>query len=331
MLKTIFFLVQFFVLLNIGFCQTNNLLHQKGYETSEYGTLGKVSKKGSGPKDLIMIAGWGFDEDIFRKFMTPSTLETYTIYVVTLPGFGDTQAYPIPDQNEVYQDLYWTKGIISGLKSLIENNGLADPVILSYFTYSNILALRMALDYPDLIDRVIIVSGMAKFTTMYPSFEPASLGERIYYTEKIIAQDWFKEMDRRGWNDGNFPPDTFTKDSLISHQYWTQMSNVPIPTMVRYLLEFYCTDLSLEYDKISIPILVVIPSYTREALMKPENFFLTNFFHHSWWGANPSNSNFHLMTIMDSHAFILDDQPEKLIDVIRIFTEGKLNAYDIQR
>jgi len=331
MLKTILFSVQCFFLFNFGFCQTNNLVHLKGYQTSEYGTLGKIIKIGNGPKDMIMIAGWGFDEDIFENFMADSTQEKYTMYVVTLPGFGDTQAYPMPDQNEVYQDMYWTKGIISGLKNLIEDKGLAEPVILSYFTYSNILALRMALDYPDLIDRVIIVSGMAKFTTMNPSYEPASLAERIYYTEKVIAQDWFKEMDKKGWDDGNFSPDTFSKDSIISNKYWEQMSNVPIPTMVRYLLEYYCTDLSLEYDKLSVPTLVVMPSFTREALMKPGNYYLTNFFHDSWWGANPSNPNFHLMTIMDSHAFILNDQPKKLIDVVNLFTEGKLGSYDIQR
>jgi hypothetical protein len=138
-------------------------------------------------------------------------------------------------------------------------------------------------------------------------------------------------MDKEGWNDGNFPPETFSKDSIIANKYWKQMSNVPIPTMVRYLLEYYCTDLSLEYDKLSVPTLVVMPSFTREALVKPENYFLTNFFHHSWWGANPSNPNFHLMTIMDTHALILDDQANKLIDVVNLFTEDKLSYYDIQR
>ena len=331
MLKTILLSAQFFFLSIYGFCQTNNLVHPKGCKTSEYGTLGKVIVHGNGPKDMILIAGWGFGEDIFENFINDSTQEKYTMYMVTLPGFGDTPAYPMPDQNEVYQNMYWTKGIISGLKNLIEDKGLDEPVILSYFTYSNILALRMALDYPDLIDRVIIISGMAKFTPMYPSYEPTSLAERIHYTEKIIAPDWFKEMDKKGWNEGNFPPETFSKDSIIANKYWKQMSNVPIPTMVRYLLEYYCTDLSLEYDKLSVPTLVVMPSFTREALVKPENYFLTNFFHHSWWGANPSNPNFHLMTIMDSNALILDDQANKLIDVVNLFTEDKLSYYDIQR
>ena len=314
-----------------GNCQINNLIHTDDYPTSQYGSLGKVEKFGNGPKDMILLAGWGFDVRVFENIKSVSMMEKYTMYAVTLPGFGGTQAYSMPNTGEGYSKLNWTNGIILGLKELVKKENLENPVLLSYFTYSNILAMRMALDYPELIDRVIIVSGMAKFTAMNPSFEPANLNNRIYYTEKVVANSWFKEMDKKGWDNGNFTPDTFSKDSVIAAQYWKQMSEIPIPVMVRYLLEYYCTDLSLEYHKVKIPILVVLPSFTREALVKPENLFLPIFFHHSWWGANPSNSNFHLMTVMDSHAFILDDQPEKLIDIINTFVAGELNRYDVQR
>ncbi len=314
-----------------GYAQINNLVHPEGYQSAEYGSLGKVEKFGKGPKHMIMISGWGFDGRVFENLKVDSIKENYTLHIVTLPGFGGTPAYPMPDQNEVYQDLFWTMGIIQGIKALIEKEGMEKPLLLSYFTYSNILALRLAMDDPDLLDRVIIISGMAKFTAMNPSYEPSSLAERIYYTEQVIAQTWWKNIDRKGWDNGNFSPATFSKDSIKADKYWKQMSDVPIPIMVRYLLEYYCTDLSLEYQKLQVPTLVVMPSFTREILVRPENTFLTHIFHQSWWGANPSNDNFHLMTITDSHAFVFDDQPEKLMDVIDKFAQQKLSPYDLQR
>ncbi|MEX0288202.1 MAG: alpha/beta fold hydrolase [Flavobacteriaceae bacterium] len=334
MLRLISYSILFYFLVPFvytGHAQINNLVHPEGYQAALYGSLGKVEKFGNGPKDMLMIAGWGFGGNIFENFKADSLGSKYTMYVVTLPGFGGTQAYPMPDQNDVYHDLYWTAGIISGIKELLEKEEIDNPVLLSYFTYSNILAMRIALDYPELIDRVIIISGMAKFTTMYPSFEPASLEERIYYTEKVIAQNWWKEIDKQGWDNGNFSAETFTKDSVKAAQYWKQMSNIPIPIMVRYLLEYYCTDLSLEYKNLQVPTLVIMPSFNREILIKPKNTFLSHSFHQSWWGANPSNPNFHLMTITDSRAFILDDRPKELIDAVNLFVMEKLSPYDIQR
>ncbi len=331
MIRAIFISLFSACILIKGYAQVNNLLHPPDYEPAEYGILGKVEKFGNGPKDMIMIAGWGFDGTLFKSMEVDSIKANYTMYAVTLPGFGDTRAYPMPDQNEVYRDLYWTKGILSALKELIEKEGMEKPVVLSYFTYSNILALRLALDYPDLLDRVIIVSGIAKFTASYPSYEPANLEQRIAFTERVMVQNWWKAIDQSGWNDGNFTPATFTSDSVMAKIYWNQMSDVPIPTMVRYLAEYYCTDLSLEYKNLKVPTLVVIPAFTREALAKPENSFLPYGFHHSWWGTKPSNPNFHLITISDSHAFILDDQPEKLMNVINKFIQNKLQPYDLIR
>ncbi len=321
-----------FVLLSkTTIAQINNLRHPDNYQAGEYAKLGRVDKFGKGPKDMVLIAGWGFDERLFEKLKADSIQEKYTMYAVTLPGFGGTKAYSMPEQNEVYRDLYWTKGIITALKELIESEGIEKPILLSYFTYSNILAMRLALDYPDLVDRVVIVSGMAKFMGMNPSYEPSDLEQRIYYAEKVMAQKWWKEIDRKGWNRGNFSPDIFTKDTSQAKVYWEQMSEVPIPTMVRYLLEYYSTDLSLEYQNLKIPTLVLLPAFSREVLKKPQNYYTTHIFHQSWWGAKPSNPNFHLMTITDSRAFILDDQAEKLINVINSFVDGKLNSYDLRR
>ncbi len=314
----------------ISFSQINNLKHTEGYETGPYGELGGVRKVGNGERSMILIAGWGFDEKVFEPF-TSTQQDQYTMYVLTLPGFGNTPAMAMPGNNEQYGNLYWTQGIIIAIMDLIERESIDKPILMSYFTYSNIIALRIALDYPELIDKVIIVSGMARFMANYPSFEPASLRERIYYTEKVLAPNWFKTVSKETWDEGNFTPEGFSKDTVRAQEFWKQMSSVPIPVMVRYLCEYYCIDLSLEYEKLKVPTLVVIPSFTENVTSKPTNYYWNSFFHDSWWGTKPANDNFHLITISESNAFILEDQPEKLIEVVNLFIDEKLDRYDLMR
>lgn len=317
----------------ITFCsysQINNLNHPPGYQTSKWGELGEINVLGFGPKNVILLPGWGFDWSIFDSYIEEHK-EVFTFYAITFPGFGKTAAPPMPNDPENFSDLYWTKGIIKGLTDLIDKRKIEDPIIISYFTYSNIIALRLALDYPDKIDKVIIISGMSKFVFNYPSYEPRNLNQRIYYTEQVLAKQWFRTVDKATWDKGNFTPITFTRDSIKALEYWQQMSAVPIPIMVRYLCEYYCTDLSLEYSNLVVPTLVVIPAFTNDAISNPNNFYLSSFFHDSWLGAKPLSKNLHLITISNSHAFILNDQPEILYDVMEAFIANKLTPFDVFR
>lgn len=310
--------------------EINNFEHPENYETGMLGELGEVKEFGSGDKSMILLPGWGFDWTIFQGFIDQYK-ENYKIYAITFPGFGDTPAPPIPDDPGNFKDLQWTNGIIKGIQDLIKEENLVKPTLVSYFTYSNVIALRMALDNPDDFSNVIIMSGMAKFTSNMVSYEPSSLSGRIYYVEKSLGPNWFKSVTKETWDNGNFLPATFVRDSIEAKKYWDMMSSVPIPTMVRYLCEYYCTDLSLEYEKLAIPVLVVIPSFTDELLYNANTNYFASFFHYSWLGAKPANENFAIVTIKDSHAFIAEDQPEKLYGVIDEFLGNKLNRFQVVR
>jgi len=321
-----------FLLCFYGFskAQINNLKHEPDYQTSEWGKLGEVQKFGNGEQSMILLPGWGFDWTIFKSYIDQHK-EEFTFYAVTFPGFGNTSAPPMPEDNENYSDLYWTKGILKGLKDLISKENIEDPVLMSYFTYSNHIAMRMALDYPDLIKKVIIVSGMAKYTANYPSLEPRNLAQRIAYIEKGLAPRWFKTVSKSTWDEGNFYPITFSKDSLIARKYWDQMSAIPIPVMVRYLCEFYCTDISLEFENLQVPTLVVVPAFTPEIFKMDNSSYIGAFFHYSWQGAKEQSDKMHLITLTNTHAFILEDQPEKLDEVIDLFLKGGLSPRDVMR
>lgn len=303
----------------------NNLVHQSGYVTSTWGQLGDVQVSGTGKQSAILIPGWGFDGDIFKAFAKRHESE-FTFYTVTIPGFGSTDAPPMPEQNESFKDLQWTKGVLKGLVDLIDRNQLKLPLIISCFTYSELLAVRLALDHPDKVGRVIIVSGMAKFTGLYPSFEPRTLTQRTNYIDNVLGKQWFKTVTRETWDKGNFVPATFSKDSIKAAAHWRKMSSVPIPVMVRYLCEYYCTDISLEYANLKVPTLVVLPAFTPKALA--DNAYFAPGFHFSWAGALQASAMIQMVALTETHAFIIDDQPEKLDKLIADFLGGKLPAFN---
>lgn len=296
----------------------NNLVHTPGYVTSPWGQLGGVKKSGAGPRNMILIPGWGFDWTVFMGFMEANSKD-YTFYALTIPGFGGTQAPPMPADTENFRDLYWTKGVIKGIVDLIDREKLVKPDIMTSFTTSEVMAIRLALDHPDKVGKVIVVSGMAKFTANYPSFEPRTLDSRVNYIEKRLAAQWFKTVTTETWNKGNFAPATFCRDSLKAKAHWNMMSAVPIPVMVRYLCELYCTDISLEYKDLKVPVLVILPGFPNKVLS--DNIYLAPFFHFSWTGAMPSSQMIHVVAINDSHAFIMEDQPEKFTAVVKEFLE----------
>lgn len=311
-----------------GQTQLNNLIHTPGYVTSEWGKLPPVEVFGTGERNVILLPGWGFDKSIFNDFIEAHK-KKFTMYAVTFPGFGKTQAPAMPADPENYKDLYWTKGIIKGIVDLIEKEKMKDPLIVSYFTYSNLIAQRLSLDYPDKIGGVIIISGMAKFTINYPSYEPRNLTHRISYVENILSKQWFKTVSKSTWDQGNFTPATFCKDTTKAREYWNTMSSVPIPVMVRYLGEYYCTDVSLEYPKLTVPTLVVVPAFT--AKVYGDNPYLGSFFHYSWLGALPASNKIQMVTISDTHAFITVDQPEKLNSLINEFLTNPSKPLQLMR
>ena len=308
----------------------NNLVHIDGYKTSAPGSLGDITITGNGAINAILIPGWGLDLSIFDDF-TAYNKEVYTFYGFTIPGFGNTKAPPMPEQENSYSELTWTNAVIDGIKELIVKENIEDAVIISCFTYSNVIAMKLALEYPELVSKLIIVSGMAKFMAQYPSYEPASLDERIYFTENIMAPSWFMTMDKAGWDRGNFHPEAFTIDKTASQEYWDMMAAVPIPVMVRYLLEYYCTDLSLEYANLKVPTLVMLPEFEQNLLAMDGNYYLKSFFHDSWIGARPSNAKFHLITISDTNALMLEDQTEKTSEIISKFIAGQLSPFEMYR
>jgi len=141
------------------------------------GSLGAVEKRGRGPIPMIMIADIRTDWSLYRSFMDRNA-ERYTMYAVTLPGYGGTPAPPRPETLDLKTTPWWD-GAEKGVISLIEKNKLNKPVVVGTAA-SSFLATRLAVNHPDKIRAAVVIDGnvYATFRSLANPDYPATLEER---------------------------------------------------------------------------------------------------------------------------------------------------------
>jgi pimeloyl-ACP methyl ester carboxylesterase len=141
------------------------------------GNLGPVEKRGRGPIPLILIADLRTDWSLYRNFMDRNA-ERYTMYAVTLPGYGATPAPPRPEIFDLKSTPWWD-GAENGVISLIEKNRLNKPVVIG-MAASSYLATRLAVNHPDKIRAAVVIGGnlYAAFRSLANPDYPATPEER---------------------------------------------------------------------------------------------------------------------------------------------------------
>jgi pimeloyl-ACP methyl ester carboxylesterase len=141
------------------------------------GDLGAVEKRGRGPIPMILIADLRTDWSLYRGFMERNA-ERYTMYAVTLPGYGGTPAPPRAETLDLKATPWWD-GAEKGIIKLIEKNRLERPVIVGMAT-SSYLAARLALHHPEKIRAAAVIGGnvYSTFRSLANPDYPAALEER---------------------------------------------------------------------------------------------------------------------------------------------------------
>lgn len=290
----------------------NNLLHTPDYKTSEWGAIPEYIKSGKGEKTLILIPGWGFDASVFNDFMEANK-NNYTMYAITIPGFGKTNAPPMPDSTVSYGEQTWNKGVIKGILKLIDKEKIKKPVIAGHFVLGTQLALRLAVDHPDKIGGLLIFGGVAKFIGILKGEEKdVPLSTLTKAADTYSAPVWFKHIKRDFWNDGNYLPEIYSLDSTKGIPLWKQAAEVPIPVMVRYLCEYIASDLKAELDKIKCPVLVLRAMFNETVLQNPANNYVKPQFIKTWNDASVKNPLVKVIDIENSASFVWKDKPEKV-------------------
>lgn len=300
----------------------NNLVDPPGYQTAPPGTLGGIKDTGSGTQEMILIPGLGFGGDVFDE-LTARWNAKYRMHVVTLSGFGGTEAPPAPADSVSFSDETWTHGALRAIEGLIAKKGIERPIIVGHWMTGTQLALRLAMEHPQDSKAVIIIAGSARFvptdTTRMPAQMP--LAQRVAGIDRYMAPRWFKTVTRETWDDNNFMPHDYAINPILGLRLWRQAAQPPLHVWVRYLCEFYAQDISLKLDSLTVPTLVILPGL--EGIYHDEgNNYMVAFTRSSWDGPPRENPNVTFVTIPESRVCLWLDQPEAFDAAVEGFLQS---------
>lgn len=244
----------------------------------------------------------------------------YRMVAVTLPGFGGTAAPPMPPAGTSYGDATWTRAAEEAIARLITTEGLHKPIVLGHFIVGTQIALRLALDHPDLIGGLVIVGGepMRYVPSRRDSTgkTPMSREERVHGMDHYMGPKWFKTVTRETFDANNYPAPQYSRDSARAVTLWRTSAAVPLPVMIRYLSEYMATDLTDEFARLSVPTRVLIPGFAPEIFADPKQSYAKALFIDSWDNVRARNSLAILRTVPNSGVFITHDQPQAVRDAI---------------
>jgi pimeloyl-ACP methyl ester carboxylesterase len=297
----------------------DNLRHPAGYATAPLGTLGQVVRRGSGPTDVVIIAGWGFGAEDFERFMQDNVAR-YRMAAVTLPGFGGTAAPPMPPAGTSYGEATWTRAAEDAVARVIERDGLRKPIVVGHFIVGTQVALRLALDRPDLVGGVVVVGGEPM--RFLPSRRdssgktPMPREERVNGMDTFMGPRWFKTVTKKTWIANNYAQPQYARDSVRAAELWTKSSDVPLPVMIRYLCEYYAMDLRDELPRLAVDTRVLVPEFSPEIVADPRQSYVKQLFWDSWEIVRTMNPRIRIRPVPDSRIFVTDDRPDVVRDAI---------------
>lgn len=140
-------------------------------------------KLGTG-KDLILLHGWGQDVSTWWG-VVDELKDTFTIYLLDLPGFGRSDKPTRPLKMDDYAKT------VSGF---IKQKGLKKPILLGH-SHGGRTAIKLVYQNPELVGKLILVDAAG----IKPKRD--FLKEFIYPVAKLshIVPNWFNLKEKLRW------------------------------------------------------------------------------------------------------------------------------------
>ncbi len=136
---------------------TDSDFHVSSTAPTPLGGLGPVVKTGHGPVPMVLVGDYGTAASFYQAF-TERNGDRYTMYVVTIPGFGGTPAPPEPANYDPDATPWWD-GLVAGVVDLIDTHQLDRPVIVGTQAGAY-LATRLAIEHPERIRGAVVLNGL---------------------------------------------------------------------------------------------------------------------------------------------------------------------------
>jgi pimeloyl-ACP methyl ester carboxylesterase len=217
----------------------------------------------------------------------------------------------------------WTRRLERDILDLIQRQKLSKPVILAERQPAAQAAMELAIEHPDQIGGVILVG-----TNLVQSFAspkdptrkaPIAFADRGPFVDESWAGKWFKYVTPETWRNGDLGKQLLSNDPARAQTAWDELEAAPLEVKIRYLCEFWASDVTRGFDQLKVPVLALVPAFDDKFLADPANGFAKPSFLDSWESLIPKHPRLELVKIPNARMLVLDDQPKETDEAIAAF------------
>ena len=299
----------------------NNFAFPADYKTLKANNSSPITRVGRGQQAMILIPGLysgktSFDDLIKRN-------ESHCrFFVVTPPGLNGTIARSLPEASASFHEPVWTRSLEQDILKLIAREHLIKPIIVAEREPGSVASLDLALNHPEMFGGVVLVGSNVSqfmFSPKDPSRKtPATFEERTSMVDEMWAAKWFKYVTPETWISNDMRPEFLSKDSTRGQQASQEIEAALLPVKIRYLCEFWASDVTSDLGKLRVPVLALVPTFDEKFLADPANVFAKLAYVDSW-ERFATNNNVTVARIPGARLLVLQDEPEAAEATIQAF------------
>jgi pimeloyl-ACP methyl ester carboxylesterase len=205
----------------------------------------EVKITGHGDRSIIFIPGFSCSADVWNE--TKAKFEgDFTCYAFTMPGFAGA----VPEENPSF--IAWEKE----LADYITLNKIKSPIVIGH-SMGGGLALALAADYPQLIQKVIVVDALPCLgALMDPTFKSKETNDcsAVVDQMKAMNDEQFYQMQKSTMP--SLLADSTKLEQVVS---WSVKSDRT--TFAKMYCDFSNTDLRDKIKSIKCPTLILLEAY----------------------------------------------------------------------
>ena len=273
----------------------------KPVESFDVGTL-HVDKFGAGEQSLVLIPGLGCGPWVWHGTIAKFS-PTYSVYVLTLPGFSGHPAAKEGPLIPTFQRDFW---------ELLATRKIDKPLVVGH-SLGGMLAIAVAAEHPDRLSAVVAVDGLPVYPTL------ARLSEKA---RKGVADEIAKQMTAASEAETLASHKAFMSTSGTNRPEWVEPATTFLArsdpkAVAAWMRELIVADLRPQLPRVTIPMLEIMPYQPPAAGQEPGyTQEQTLGFYKSLVAAAPKAM---VTPITPSRHFVMLDQPASFYDELAKF------------
>lgn len=284
---------------------------------------GNVKKYGNGEETLILIPPAGFDPTIYEEFIAQNQ-DHYTIFMVTLPGFGGVPPY-LRQARRNLAEMSWFNNIENGLLALLKKEKVDKAFVLGN-GLGGFIAMRFGLNHPGKVKGIITVNGLlsSPIPSMTTAGKSAMPDERLSRMETLFPQAEFVPYSMFQPY-GSFQSGYSIKSEAIRSRQIENIATTDIYAYRIYMEQLKAMDINHALKNLQVPLLAF--TSVQDGLSPMVTFSRTNVIAWQKLDMKYPNKPIHLIPLQKTRDLALYDRPEEVAGIIHQFTKN-LEAFE---